>query len=141
MQRDVVADEIVAGVSRLARRLRRVRLRDEMTSAEREAMSRLWQIGSATSAELARAESISPQAMGVTLAGLESRGFIERSRDPRDGRRVVLSVTDKGTEFVRSSRGERAHAVAAALAKGFTVAEIERLVVAAPLLDRLAQLL
>lgn len=136
---EAIADEVLTGVRHLTRRLRQVRLQDEMASAEREAMSRLWQVGSATSAELARAEGISPQAMGVTLAGLESRAFIARGRDPLDGRRVVLSLTKEGKEFVRGSRGKRTQLVAAVLAEEFTVAEIKRLVAAAPLLDRLAQ--
>lgn len=128
----------MAGAGQLVRRLRQVPADDEVTPAERAALSRLLHSGPATSAELARAERISPQSMGVTLAALESRGYFTRGRDPEDGRRVVFSFTDQGRQFVRNSRNARAEVVARALADGFTAAEIDQLRAAAPLLQRLA---
>ena len=79
--------------------------------------------------------------MGATLAGLEARGLIERHPDPLDGRRVVLSVTAAGQEVLRSRRNARTEQLARALTNGFTPTELNQLMAAAPLLERLAQLI
>jgi DNA-binding MarR family transcriptional regulator len=79
--------------------------------------------------------------MGATLRMLESRGLIERSSDPNDGRRVVLSVTNEGMQVLRSRRSARAGQLSKALADGFTPSELAQLMAAAPLLERLAQAL
>jgi DNA-binding MarR family transcriptional regulator len=132
------AEAILNGVGILARKLRQVIVEGDPTLAERAALSRLSHLGPATSAELARAEQISPQSMGVTLSALEERGMIGRSRDPRDGRRVVFSFTEAGSHWLKNSRNARADVLAEALASSFTDAEIEQLTAAAPLLQRLA---
>jgi DNA-binding MarR family transcriptional regulator len=77
--------------------------------------------------------------MGNTLSGLESRGFVQRSADPHDGRRIIMSVTDSGREMLRDKRDLRNQQIAAALAAGFTPAELDALRAAAPLLERLAE--
>ncbi|MET8183588.1 MarR family transcriptional regulator [Streptomyces sp. NPDC005336] len=112
----------------------------ELTLPEVSALSRLERAGSATTSELARAEQITPQAIGVTLAGLEERGLVKRRPDPADGRRVVMSVTKSGQRALRNSRSARAEQLAKALAAGgFTRAELETLMAAAPLIERLGE--
>jgi len=98
-----------------------------------------FRIGPTTSAELARHEQITAQAMGATLRGLQARGLVERGADPRDGRRVLLALTDAGRQALADKRSACTEQVARALADGFTPSELEQLAVAAPLLDRLAQ--
>jgi len=88
---------------------------------------------------LAKMEQISPQSVGATLSGLESRGLVERHADPRDGRRGVLSLTDTRLQMLRTRRNARTEALAHALASGFTEAELAQLLAVAPLLERLAQ--
>jgi DNA-binding MarR family transcriptional regulator len=135
----VVGEAVSQGVEALARRLRQIRhAEDEPTFPERAALTRLEGYGPATSADLARAEQITPQSMGVTLAALESRGLVQRSRDPGDGRRIIYSLTEAGAEWKRSRRGQRAELLARALADHFTGEEIDQLRAAAPLIERLA---
>jgi DNA-binding MarR family transcriptional regulator len=112
---------------------------DEATLAEASTLGRLERNGPATSSDLARADRISPQSMGVTVAALEARGLIERSRDPLDGRRVVLAITEAGRQMVHDKRGARTAMIAAALRDGFTAAELGQLLAAAPLIQRLAE--
>ena len=88
---------------------------------------------------MAKQDRISPQSMGATLAALEQRSLIERRRDPADGRRVVLSITTAGRQLVNDRRGARSELIAAALRDGFTAAERDQLLAAAPLLERLAE--
>jgi DNA-binding MarR family transcriptional regulator len=134
----------VAGVLRvsiglLLRRLRQMRVEGELTLPESSALARLDRGGPATASALARLEQISPQSMGATLASLEAKGLIERRPDPEDGRRVVLSITGAGVRWLRSKRNARTEQLANALSTGFTPAELQVLITAAPLLERLAQ--
>jgi len=79
--------------------------------------------------------------MGVTIAGLESKGLVERAPDPTDGRRSILTITDEGAARVRASRGQMTDRLTAALDQNFTVEERELIRSAAPLIERLAELL
>jgi len=103
------------------------------------ALSRLERGGPATSSDLARQDRISPQSMGATVAALLERGLIARSRDPRDGRRIVLSITEAGRRTVHDKRGARTERLAAALRDGFSDAELSQLLAATSLLERLAE--
>jgi DNA-binding MarR family transcriptional regulator len=76
--------------------------------------------------------------MGATLGALEARGLVERRPDPQDGRRVLLSVTDAGRTAMSDRRDARTRQLADALSDEFTPVELERLLAAAPLLERLA---
>ncbi|HEX3782052.1 MAG TPA: MarR family transcriptional regulator [Pseudonocardiaceae bacterium] len=133
------AEAVLDSVGLLARKVRQIRTNGDLTLAERGALSRLSRTGPATSAELAREEQISPQAMGATLSGLEGRGLIRRGRDPQDGRRVVFSFTKAGRILLAGHRNTRAEVVATVLSDGFTNAEVKQLIAAAPLLRRLAE--
>ena len=136
--RDIAA-ALRVSIGLLRRRLRQVRTGDDLTMPESSALARLDRTGPATPGALAKAEQISPQSMGATLAALEARGLVERHADPADGRRVVLSVTAAGLELLRTKRGARIEQMAQALSAGFTAAELRHLAAAAPLLERLAQ--
>jgi DNA-binding MarR family transcriptional regulator len=136
--RDVAA-ALHVSVGMLLRKLRQAQPAGELSLPERSALAHLDRAGPATASALARLEQISQQSMGATLAGLERRGLVARSADPNDGRRVVLSVTAEGRKVLTSRRGERTEQLAGALAAGFTQAEREQLMAAAPLLERLAR--
>jgi DNA-binding MarR family transcriptional regulator len=132
------AAALLSSVGLLVRRFKQVTVPGELTIPERSALSRLDRGGPATSAALAKLEQISPQSMGATLGGLETRGLIERTPDDSDGRRVVLSVTDAGREVLRDRRSARAEQLAQVLDQHFSTAERAKLAAIAPLLDRLA---
>jgi DNA-binding MarR family transcriptional regulator len=48
-----------------------------------------------------------PQSMAQTVADLEAEGFVERSRDPTDRRRALVSLTKAGRDLLTSSRRQR----------------------------------
>ena len=143
MVRDVVIDELATelrtSLGLLLRRLRQAPAAGELTLPETAALARLDRGGPATSADLARAEQISPQSMGATLAGLELRGLVTRGSDPLDARRVVMSPSPAGLQALRDRRNSRTEALARALSTGFTDDELAQLAAAGPLLERLAQ--
>jgi DNA-binding MarR family transcriptional regulator len=113
----------------------------ELGLPARMVLSRLDRNGPDTTAGLARWEQITPQAMGVTVSHLESLGFLERATDPLDARRAILSITPTGVAVVRAGRGELTNRIAMALDESFTPVERELLRSAAPLIERLAELI
>ena len=134
-----VAGKLRVTVGLVGRKLKQAPGPGELTLAESSALGRLERNGPATSSDLARVERISPQSMGVTVAALLERGLVERSRDPEDGRRIVLSITEEGRRTVHDRRGARTELIAAALRDGFSDDELGQLMTAASLLERLAE--
>ena len=134
-----VAAALQGAIGLLVRKMRQAHLPGELTLAESTALKRLDRDGPATSSDLAKQDRISPQSMGATLAALEQRGLIGRQRDPGDGRRVVLSVSDAGHQMVNDRRGARTEQFATALRAAFTDDELGQLLAVAPLLERLAE--
>ena len=134
-----VAVALRTSVGMLMRRIRQSKDGDELTLPESTALARLDRGGPATAAELARQEQISPQSMGATLAALQERGLIERRPDPQDGRRIVLTVTPAGQAVLNDRRSALAQLMARTLETEFSPAELDQLLSAAPLIERLAQ--
>jgi len=134
-----VACALRVSLGLLVRRLRQIKAEGELTLPESSALARLDRGGPTTSGALARLEQISPQSMGATLAALEARGLLRRQPDPTDGRRAVISVTDAGRAVLRNRRNESTERLARALSGGFSQAELQQLMEAAPLIERLAQ--
>jgi DNA-binding MarR family transcriptional regulator len=94
-----------------------------------------------TTATLARREQISPQAMGATIASLEKLGLVARSADAADGRMSILGLTPEGLAGVHSGRNAVVDRIIAVLDESFTDEETQILAAAAPLIERLADLL
>jgi DNA-binding MarR family transcriptional regulator len=134
-----IARALRVSIGLLLRRLRQASADGELTLPESSALTRLDRGGPATSSALARLEQISPQSMGATLSALEARGLVERRPDPVDGRRVVISPSEAGRQALRNKRNARVEQLARALSSGFTDSELQQLMAAAPLLERLAQ--
>jgi DNA-binding MarR family transcriptional regulator len=134
-----VAAALRVSVGLLVRRLRQAPTKGELTLPETSILARLERGGPATPTALARLEQISPQSVGATLGALEARGLVNRTRDPDDGRQIVMSLTETGQQELRERRDERVEYLAQALAAGFTRPELKQLVAVAPLLERLAQ--
>jgi DNA-binding MarR family transcriptional regulator len=128
-------------VGLLKRRARETARDGELSSPEMSVLSRLDRNGPGTTAALARWEQITPQAMGATVAALETRALIARAPDPEDGRRSILTITEAGQRALRAGRNALTDLMTGALSRGFTPGEIEQLRVAAPLIERVAQLI
>ncbi|MFT4264802.1 MAG: MarR family transcriptional regulator [Nocardioides sp.] len=112
---DDVASGFVLAVSKLRRRLQQLPVEQGVTIPELATLVRLDRFGPQTGSALAKAEQISPQAVGTTVGALESKGLIARGGDPGDRRRVVWSLTGAGREIVRHKQAVRTRQVSAAL--------------------------
>jgi len=135
------AGRLRVAVGAFRRRVREASAAGELSGPQLTALSRLDRQGPVTTAELARREQISPQAMGATIASLEDLGLVARSADPADGRRSILSLTPEGLAAIRSGRNALVDRITVVLEESFTVEETEVLNAAAPLIQRLADLL
>jgi DNA-binding MarR family transcriptional regulator len=132
------AAEIRGSLAALYRRIRQTKQIGELTMPESSALSRLRQSGPTTAATLAKLEQISPQSIGVTVASLEAKGLIQRSADPADGRRVILSLTTVGDATVEARRAARDQQFTRALST-LSADERAQLHQVMPLLDRLTE--
>jgi DNA-binding MarR family transcriptional regulator len=133
-----VAAEIRGTLAVLYRRIRQTKQIGELTLPESSALSRLQHGGPMTGATLAKLEQISPQSIGATVAALEARGLIQRSADPADGRRVILSLTSAGDATVEARRSARDQQFTRALG-ALGAGERAQLLQVMPLLARLAE--
>lgn len=134
-----VAAALQMSIGLCVRQLRQVPPRGDLSLSEASALKRLDRGGPTSVTGLAQAEQISVQSMGSTLRSLEARGLVERRPHPSDGRRFVLSITRSGKRVLGDKHTARAEQLAKALSTGFSAAELRQLMVAAPLIERMAQ--
>ena len=102
---EVAVIDFIQAIGLLVRRVRAAAASHELSLTESAVLARLSKDGPATTADLARAESMKPQSMGTTIAALEERGLVERKPHPTDGRQVNIELTAKGAA-VRKSAGD-----------------------------------
>ena len=57
--------------------------------------------------DLTATEQLKQPALTSLVAKLERDGLVSRRRDPRDGRAVLLSLTQEGQEIVRARHSDR----------------------------------
>jgi DNA-binding MarR family transcriptional regulator len=135
------ANRLRVAIGAFKRRVREASAEGELSIPQLTALSRLDRLGPVTTAELARREQISPQAMGATISSLEKLGLVARSADVADGRLSILGLTPEGLAAVRSGRDAVVDQIVVVLDESFTDEETEILAAAAPLIERLADLL
>jgi DNA-binding MarR family transcriptional regulator len=134
-----LAGELRGLIGQLHRRMRQVDNADVLTPSQSAVLARLEREGPATQAQLAAAEHVRQQSMAATLAVLDELGHLDRARDPDDGRRIVISLSELGEKTVHGVHQHREEWITGALATGFTEEERGKLAEALPLLRRLAQ--
>jgi DNA-binding MarR family transcriptional regulator len=93
---EIAVIDFIQAVGLLVRRVRAASASHELSLTESAVLARLAKDGPATTAELARAESMKPQSMATTIAALEEMGLVERKQHPTDGRQVNIELTGKG---------------------------------------------
>src|SRR6204780_4193250 len=95
---EIAVFDFTQAVGLLVRRVRAAAASHELSLTEAAVMARLAKEGPATTAELARAESMKPQQMGPPVAALKEMGMVERKPHPTDGRQVNIELTAKGAD-------------------------------------------
>ncbi len=92
---------------RLARRLRTQRAVDSMSDGQFAVLGALSVYGPHTLGELAERERVSAPAMNRTVNCLQEDGYLTRSADENDGRKVVIELTDEGRGVVAETARRR----------------------------------
>jgi DNA-binding MarR family transcriptional regulator len=133
------AREVKVVFSRLRRRIQALALTDDLSGSQAAVLTRLHKEGPSSASVLAGAEAVSHQAIGAILTVLQTRGFIERSPDPTDGRRQLISLTDAGVAHAENHIGAREEWLSRALQDGLTEDERRAVRRAMTLLERLAE--
>jgi DNA-binding MarR family transcriptional regulator len=122
----------------LGQLVRRLRAENTFSISQGTVLARLEREGPQTTSALAASERMRPQSMGTTIGELLAAGLVARRPDPLDGRRVLIEITEAGTETLGEDRRRREGWLAAAIAE-LSTEEQKTLVRAVPLLRRLAQ--
>jgi DNA-binding MarR family transcriptional regulator len=135
---DNAVNDFGHAIGLLVRRVRAAAASHELSLTEAAVMSRLANGGPATTADLARAESVKPQSMGATIAALEEMGLVERKPHPTDGRQVNIALTSKGAAVRKSAKDAKRTWLAQAIAR-LDEEEQEKLFAASEIIQRLAE--
>jgi len=133
---ELLANELRELAGELSRRLRAASAGQVLSMTQTSVLARLLKDGPATIADLARAEHVKPQSMGVTVASLEDEGLVERTADPADARRWNASLTDKGKQHFLAGRAARQAWLSQAIAERLDEAEQRQLLEATALLKK-----
>jgi DNA-binding MarR family transcriptional regulator len=134
---DAAAADLLAVCGQLVRRLRAESNNQELSWSQMAVLIRLEESGPMSIADMARAELVKPQSMGVTLAVLEEEGLVERRPHPTDGRQFLFALTAAGIEARRRVRAAKRTWLAGAVAT-LTDDEKRDLLIAASVIRRLA---
>ena len=129
-----LASELRLSVMRLRRRLAGQRHPDNPLSMGAMAvLGALYRNGDLTVGELAAHERVQPPSMTRMVNALSEAGYVERRANPRDGRQVVVSLSEVGRRTLLADRARRDEWLAR-----LSPDERDALRRAAPILQRLA---
>ena len=103
-QIEIEIDDLLQAAGLLVRRVRSVAALEELSITEAGVLKHLSENGPATTADLARAESVKPQSMGATIASLEESDLVQRRPHPTDGRQMLIQITAKGAKLREKRR-------------------------------------
>jgi DNA-binding MarR family transcriptional regulator len=140
-----VARDLRIAVGRLSRQLRRIygkaQADNEPSFLELAVLLRVERTGPSSASALAAGERVTAQAVSAALAGLRRRGLVDLTTDANDRRRSRVEINDAGLLMLAAREQHVGDRLTEVVTANFSAVELERLAAAAPLLDRLADLL
>ena len=133
----LTATDLRMATFRLARRLRCARAVDAMSDAQLAVLATLRMHGRRTISSLAERERVTAPSMTNMINGLEEQGFVLRTPDAEDRRRVQVDITEAGTEIVEQTIRRRDELLAEMLGElDFTEDELATLRAASALMRK-----
>ena len=133
---DDVSGRLALAVGRLNRRIRSST--GGLSHGQLSALSTIVRRGPLRPSEIAAIEVAAAPTITRIVAELETRGLVERSPDPEDGRSLFVSGTEAGKALLDEARSDRARAVSAVLAE-LTPDQVDAVRAALPALEQAAQ--
>jgi DNA-binding MarR family transcriptional regulator len=141
----LVARDVRVAVGRLARQLRKLysqgQAPGESSFLELAVLLRIERMGPCSPSALAAGERVTSQAVSAALAGLRRRGLVRVTTDPADRRRSLVEISEAGRETLERREQQVGDRLADVVSASFSDGELESLRAAAPLLNRIADLL
>lgn len=131
------ASDLRMATFRLARRLRAQRAVDSMSDGQFAVLAALTRHGAHTLGELADRERVSAPSMNRTVNCLEESGYLSRTPDDTDRRKVNIALTDAGRDVVAETVRRRDSWLEGALAD-LTPAQRATLAAAAEIMREVA---
>ncbi|MFC8722335.1 MarR family winged helix-turn-helix transcriptional regulator [Kitasatospora sp. NPDC057198] len=134
------SQQVRSVIGKLRRRLRAAAGTGDFTLTQASTVGRLLDSETGlTTSDLAVAEGMRHQSMATTIAVLAAQGLVERSRDPEDGRRVLIGLTPEGRRRGEEGRRARGEWLAAELQAKCTEEERQTVIAAMAVLERIVQ--
>jgi DNA-binding MarR family transcriptional regulator len=130
--------QVVRAVLRLARALRRSAPAADLTGGALALLATLHRNGPLSAVALARAEGLQPQSLSRLLVRIEADALIERTIDPEDRRRHVITLTPRGLGALDWAMTQRRRWLGTVMAERLSDAERATLLAAAEIMLRLA---
>jgi DNA-binding MarR family transcriptional regulator len=134
---DAIVEQLMDVMVGLKRRARADDAGQTLPYPQHAVLKRLETGGPATTADLARAELVTPQAMGGLVATLEEAGYVTRKDDATDARRRLVALTPAGKKGLAANRAARHRWLANLVAEQFDADEQRTLAAALALLGKL----
>lgn len=136
----LTATDLRMATFRLARRLRSARAADSMSDTQLAVLADLRMNGRRMISTLAERERVTAPSMTSIVNGLEEQGFVARTPDEDDRRRVQVDITDAGTAIVAETIRRRDELLAEMLrGVDYTEAELATLREASALMRRVVE--
>jgi len=133
-----MAANIRAVIHRLVKVLRKHTRNDEMLSlTERSTLGLLYQHGQLLPTELAQMEKVTAQSMSQVIGHLAEIAYINKTPAVDDKRKVYLSLTPAGKEYLERNRQEKQEWLARTMHERLSPREKEVLSEAMTILTRL----
>jgi len=139
-QQAQTATELMKAMTRLRARLRSESAPAEMaqTWSQVTTLGRIVAEEPTTISELAHAEHVRRQSMAETVAALRAHDLITAAQDPDDGRKTLITATDKGRSLLATIPAAREAWLAAAIKQALGPGEEQLLLTAAAIMNRIA---
>ncbi|AXH34204.1 MarR family transcriptional regulator [Humibacter sp. BT305] len=125
-------------IAAIYRRFRRERSGGHLGDGATAVLELLVKYGPLGLSDLSGHERVALSTMSQTVNRLEAGEYVERTRDPHDGRRVLFVLTDAGRALGEEGRAQR-HRWFDAQLQTLTAEEREALATSARILQRIAR--
>lgn len=134
-----LASGLRISMSRLIKVIRSEVRHDELLSlTERSTLSMIYQNLKMLPSELAAKEKVTSQSMSQIINKLYQNGYIIKTPSLEDKRKVLITITSKGQEFIELKRYKSQEWLSKAISEKTTEAEKETLMNAIAILTKLA---
>lgn len=132
-----LAGQLRSVVTRLTRHIKKQNVRTDFSNSEILTMALLDQYGKMLPSDLAEMERVSKQAISQIINRLFESGCVQREITATDKRKVVISLTEKGSASLAETRRIKEEWLAKAMSEVFSDEELALIRAFLPLLQRI----